>query len=123
MDGSTGLRTNLGISLGIPFRPVVGQGIGDERSGWGRVMMGGGVGWLSSGTTVNLADFHDWRLQLLFCCVRLHSAQWVRFSLLFSSFFLPFFGGRSREVLGALPWVRVRRTGPMGGGGVDAGDC
>jgi hypothetical protein len=105
MDGSAGLRTaSLGISLGIRPRPAVAQGTDAERSGWGR-MMDGGVGWLSSGTTVNptfttgVCDCYF----AAFACTQLSGFGSVFFFLLF---FFPFLAvGRGRS------WVRCRGCG------------
>jgi hypothetical protein len=88
MDGSAGLRTNLNISLGILLRPVVRQGMDDEKSRWGRIM-DGAVGWLSSETTVNptfttgVCDCYF----AAFACTQLSGFGSVFFFLLF---FFPF---------------------------------
>jgi hypothetical protein len=102
MDGSAGLRTaSLGISLGIRPRPAVAQGTDAERSGWGR-MMDGGVGWLSSGTTVNptfttgVCDCYF----AAFACTQLSGFGSVFFFFVFSSLFW-------RSVEGGLGCVAV----------------
>lgn len=73
---------------------------------------------------MNLTNVHDWRLRLLFCCVRLPLAKRFRFGifiLFFILFLLFLFPCAVEGGLGGLPWVRVRRTGERGSCGWDAG--